>query len=84
MDPISYSEFRRRLASSLDKVNDDHTPLYVTRQNGKTAVVMSLDDFKSYEETAYLMSSQTNATRLQQAIEDVENGRTVDRPLLDE
>ncbi|WP_343224000.1 type II toxin-antitoxin system Phd/YefM family antitoxin [Oceanobacter mangrovi] len=28
-----------------------------TRQNGKAAVVMSLEDFHAYEETAYLMAS---------------------------
>ncbi|NCC29855.1 MAG: type II toxin-antitoxin system Phd/YefM family antitoxin, partial [Gammaproteobacteria bacterium] len=32
MDTISYSAFRTRLASTLDKVNDDHTPILVTRQ----------------------------------------------------
>lgn len=49
MDTISYSAFRSHLASTLDKVNEDHVPILITRQNGKPAVVMSLEDFKSYE-----------------------------------
>ena len=45
MDTMSYSEFRNHLARCLDKVNDDHKPLLITRQNGKPAIVMSVEDF---------------------------------------
>jgi antitoxin YefM len=84
MDTISYSAFRTHLASTLDKVNDDHKPILVTRQNGKPAVVMSLEDFHAYEETAYLMASPKNAERLNQAIAGVEAGKGVTRKLLEE
>ena len=60
MDTMSYSAFRSQLAHTLDKVNDDHNPVLITRQNGKPAVVMSLEDFHSYQETAYLMASPKN------------------------
>ena len=84
MDTMSYSLFRSHLASTLDKVNDDHKPVLITRQNGKPAIVMSLEDFKAYEETAYLMASPKNAERLNQAIAEVEAGKTVQRRLLEE
>lgn len=84
MDTMSYSLFRRHLASTLDKVNDDHKPVLITRQNGKPAIVMSLEDFKAYEETAYLMASPKNAARLNQAITEVESGKTVQHSLLEE
>jgi antitoxin YefM len=83
MDAISYSAFRSHLASMLDKVNEDHMPLLVTRQNGKPAVVMSLEDFKSYEETLYLMASPKNAKRLNQAILEAEAGKVLRRRLID-
>ena len=67
MDAISYSAFRAKLARTLDKVNDDHKPVLITRQNGKPAVVMSLEDFQAYEETAYLMASPKNAQAYQYA-----------------
>ena len=76
MDAISYSAFRSHLASTLNKVNDDHKPVLVTRQNGKPAVVISLEDFQAYEETAYLMASPKNAIRLNQAILEAEAGKT--------
>ncbi len=64
MDTLSYSAFRANLSSTMDKVNSDHKPMLITRQNGSSAVLISLDDFHSYEETAYLMASPKNAQRL--------------------
>jgi len=84
MDSISYSEFRSHLAGTLDKVNDDHLPMLITRRNGKPAVVISLEDFKSYEETAYLMASPKNAERLNRAIAEVEAGKTIRKDLIEE
>ncbi|HDZ56654.1 MAG TPA: type II toxin-antitoxin system prevent-host-death family antitoxin [Pseudomonas xinjiangensis] len=84
MDAISYSAFRSTLTKILDKVNEDHVPVLITRQNGKPAVVMSLEDFKSYEETAYLMASPRNAERLSQAIAEVEAGKTAQHVLIEE
>jgi antitoxin YefM len=84
MDTISYSAFRTHLAGTLDKVNDDHKPILITRQNGKPAVVMSLEDFHAYEETAYLMASPKNAERLNQAIAEVEANNVVARELIEE
>lgn len=55
MEVMSYSYLRRKLASILDKVNEDHVSILITCSNEKPAVIMSLEDFKSYEETAYLI-----------------------------
>lgn len=76
MQIMSYSALRNNLASVLDKVNEDHVSILITRQNGKTAVIMSLEDYNSYEETAYLMASPKNTERLNQAIAEVEAGKT--------
>ena len=84
MDTMSYSAFRTHLAGTLDKVNEDHRPVLITRQNGKPAVVMSLEDFHAYEETAYLMASPKNAERLNQAIVEVEAGRVIQKGLIEE
>ena len=82
MHTLSYSAFRAHLAGTLDKVNEDHKPIQITRQNGKPAVVMSLEDFQAYEETAYLMASPKNAERLNQAIAEVDAGKMVRHELI--
>lgn len=50
----------------------------------KTNVIMSLEDFKSYEETAYLISSPKNAERLNQAIAEVEAGKSKQHKIIEE
>ena len=84
METLSYSAFRNQLAGVLDKVNDDHKPVMITRQNGKPAIVMSVEDFQSYEETSYLMASPANAARLNQAIAEVEAGHVMQKELIEE
>ena len=84
MDTISYSAFRAQLAQTLDKVSNDHKPVLVTRQNGKPAVLMCLEDFHSYQETAYLTSSPKNFKRLAESISQVESGDVVTKELIEE
>lgn len=83
MNTISYSTFRNQLAATLDRVNDDHLPILSTRQSGKTAVLISLEDFHAYEATAYLMASPKNAERLNQAIAEVDAGSLKRRELIE-
>ena len=70
MDFVSYTDFRKDVDKFLDKVNDDKSPLLITRQNSKAVVLMSLKEFNSYEETLYLLSSSKNAERLRRSIAD--------------
>ncbi len=74
MDTISYTAARANLAKTIDKVNEDHAPVIITRQKGKSAVLISLDDFNAYEETAFLMRSPKNAERLLKAVQSVAQG----------
>lgn len=71
MDTISYSHTRQRLAEVMDRVNDDHAPVLITRQNGRAVVMMSLDDYNALEETAYLLRSPKNAKRLMTSVEQL-------------
>ena len=75
MDVISYTTVRARLAEAMDKVNDEHRPVIITRRHGKPAVLISLEDFNSYLETDYLLASRKNAARLTKAIRDLKAGR---------
>lgn len=76
MDTISYSDFRSNLTKHMDNVNQSQKPLLVTRENSKHVVVMSLDNFQSYEETAYLMASPKNAERLNRSISEITNSQS--------
>ncbi len=82
MRTASYSELRKTLADQLDKVTQDHEPLIITRDRGKpAAVLISLEDFASYEESRYLLQSPRNADRLLKAIGELEAGGGKERTL---
>ena len=65
-------------------MNDDHEPVIVTRAKGKPVVMVSLEDWASMDETAYLLSSPENAQRLRELIRQLNEGRGVSRDLIDE
>jgi antitoxin YefM len=74
MRVTSYSELRRNLAAAIDRVSADREPVVITRDRGKPmAVLMSLEDFASYEETRHLLRSPANAERLLSSIAELEN-----------
>ena len=75
MQTMSYTALRNNLSEAINKVNDDHTPILITRQNGKPAVLMSLEDFHAYDDTAYLMASPANKKALDEAIARVKAGK---------
>lgn len=80
----SISDFRKNIAADIDAAVEDHVPLIITRPGGKdAAVVMSLEDFNSWKETAYLLSSPANAERLRRSIADLDAGKGTERKLIE-
>ena len=71
MDSISYTAARANLARTMDRVCDDHEPVIITRSSEPSVVMISLEDYKALEETAYLLRSPKNARRLLESIADL-------------
>jgi antitoxin YefM len=71
---ISASEARSRLFPLIQQVNDDHEPVRISSKGGD-AVLMSADDFDSWQETIYLLRSPANARRLMEAVARDKSGR---------
>ena len=82
METLNYTNARADLARTMDRVNDDRTPIVITRQKGRSAVLMSLDDYNSLTETMHLLRSPANAARLTESIAQADKGRTRKRPLV--
>lgn len=75
MKTMSYTESRARYAEVLDGVTNDREEVVITRAGREPVVIVSLADYESLRETAYLMRSPTNARRLLDAMERLEAGR---------
>lgn len=72
---MSYTESRARYAEVLDSVVNDREAVVITRSGHDPVVIVSLEDYESLRETAYLMRSPTNARRLLDAMERLEAGQ---------
>jgi len=83
MDAISYTAARANLASTMDRVCEDHQPIIITRNSEQSVVMLSLEDYNALEETAYLLRAPRNARRLLAAIEQLERGEGQERELAD-
>jgi antitoxin YefM len=81
MDAISYTAVRANLASAMDRVCDDHEALIITRNGERSVVMLSLEDYKALEETAYLLRTPANAKRVLAAVAQLKAGEGVERKL---
>jgi len=67
----------------MDEVCDDRAPLIVTRQNARSVVLMSEEDYEGLMETVHLLKSPANAARLLRSINDAEQGKLTERELVE-
>lgn len=74
MQTLTYSAARAALAETMDRVINDHAPVVITRSGQKAVVMMSLEDYRAIEETAYLLRSPANAARIAAAIAQLDAG----------
>ena len=83
MAHVSYSELRNNLASYMEEVCDDRAPLVVTRQNARSVVIMSEQDYEGLMETVHLLKSPANAARLLRSIKDADRGKLKKREIVE-
>ena len=83
MDAITYTTARANLAHTMNRVCNDHEPMIITRNGQQSVVMLSLDDYKSLEETAYLLRIPKNAKRLLEAVVSLESGQGKERSLVE-
>ena len=81
MDAISYTAARANLASTMSRVCNDHEALIIIRNKEQSVVMISLEDYKALEETAYLLRTPTNASRLLSSVAQLNAGIGVEREL---
>jgi antitoxin YefM len=80
---FSYTELRANLAKYMDKVCDTHAALHITRQNARTVVMLSEEEYEGMLETLHLLRSPANAARLLRSVESAEKGALAERDLVE-
>lgn len=80
METVNYTVFRSNLKHWLDKVVNDVSDIVIKRKNDKDLVLISLDEYNSLKETAYLLTGK-NRDILLNSIEELEAGQGVQKDL---
>ena len=71
------------MAETIRRVCQDHDPIIITRKREDSVVMIALDDFESLTETAYLLRSPRNTRRLLDSIKELEEGKGIERALVE-
>jgi antitoxin YefM len=83
MSHVSYTDLRKKLAKYMDEVSDSRAPLHVTRQNARSVVMMSEEEYNGMIETLHLLRSPANANRLIRSITAADAGKLRKRSLVE-
>jgi antitoxin YefM len=83
MKHVSYTDLRSNLAKYMEQVSDTRAPLHITRQNARSVVMISEDEYESMMETLHLLRSPANAARLAQSIKAADAGKLTKRDLVE-
>lgn len=77
MNALSYTALRANLSTTMERVCKDHDPVIITKKREPSVVMISLEDYESMEETAFLMRNPENVKRLFKSIEEMKQGKCV-------
>jgi antitoxin YefM len=75
METMTSNQAKQQLDELIDRVILNAEPTILCNEQGKQAVLMSLDEFNSWQETLYLLSNPANAEHLRRSIAQVNSGK---------
>ena len=80
----SISDFRKDIKKYLDSVTENFETLIINRGKDTGVVVISLEEYNSLSATQHELSSKTNESRLNSAIEKLKSGSSFQKDLREE
>jgi len=83
MNVVTLNEAKRNLDLLIAKVVSSAEPTIITTDTGQQIVLLPLDEFNAWQETAYLLSNPANAAHLRQSIAEAQSGKTAERELIE-
>jgi len=77
------SDFRKDVKRYFDNVTDNYETLIINRGKDSGVVIISLDEYNSYNSTQHELSSKVNESRLDSAIEKLKKGQSFDEKMIE-
>lgn len=81
MNIVTVNEAKRDLDALISRVFSDAEPAIITTDSGEQLVLLSMDEFNAWRETAYLLSNPANAAHLRKSIAEAEAGDVAEHEL---
>ena len=81
MQAVTSKDAERNLPRLIEQILADAEPRIVVTDKGEQVVMMPLDEFNSWKETLYLLSSPANAAHLRRSIAEAASGRAASKEL---
>ncbi len=82
MNAVTANEAKQNLNGLIEQAISNIEPIIICSDEGEKAVLLSLDEFNSWQETLYLLSNPANAEHLQKSIAEAKMGETTERELI--
>ena len=76
-DVLPLAEVKAKFSEMVDRVEQQHDRITVTRNGRPAAVLMSADDLAALEDTLELLSDPTAMSEIEQARREVRDGNAV-------
>jgi len=83
MNAVTLTHATQNLDHLITQVISDAEPSIICNDKGEKAVLLSLSQFNSWQETLYLLSNSANAEHLRKSITEAKKGRTIERELIE-
>ena len=85
MRVVTLSSAKKNLRTLIHEVRENSEPaVIVDKGSDEQAVLISIEDYRSLEETAYLLRSPANRAHLEEALQQVRENKTVSFPSEDQ
>ncbi len=84
MNIVNFSEFRNNLKSNLDRVSDDKDVVVISRTKDKNIVLLPLSEYNALMETIHLMKSENNRRRIDEALQEMSEGKYLRNALIED
>ena len=83
MDAITTQQASHDLDGLIDSVIADVEPTIICNNKDNKAILISLDEFSSCQETLYLLSNPVNAKHLLGSIQSAKAGEVIEKALIE-
>jgi prevent-host-death family protein len=74
-DHMPLADVKNRLSEVVDRLEREHGRVVITKHGRPAAVVLSIEDLESLEETLDILGDQPAVTRLRESLDEATAGR---------